>query len=44
MLTESALGLLEGSVTVDESWIGGSLINQHQNKKEEKTTLWRTRP
>ena len=40
MLTDNAPELLEGIVEVDESWIGGSLINQHQSKKEGKNPLY----
>src|SRR6478752_5117902 len=40
MLTDNAPELLEGIVEVDESWIGGSLFNQHAKKKEGKDGLY----
>ena len=40
MLTDNAPELLEGIVEVDESWIGGSLFNQHQSKKAGKDGLY----
>lgn len=40
MLTDNAPELLEGIVEVDESWIGGSLFNQHASKKVGKDGLY----
>jgi transposase-like protein len=40
MLTDKAPELLEGIVECDESWVGGSLINQHASKKAGKDGLY----
>jgi hypothetical protein len=40
MLTDNAPELLDGIVEVDETWIGGSLTNQHQSKKAGKNPLY----
>src|SRR5215472_14854213 len=40
MLIDTDAELLDGVVEVDESWIGGSLKNQHLSKKEGKDGLY----